>query len=217
MSQTFFRPNDEQAVKCQRSYEVPAGPLFLRTFCSASFVSELVPDAGLHAFAHFPQREHELLRTIAERSDSILTLAYNEQKVLIGQVSLLPATAHWLGIPNLYEIALEVSADWRRQGIVRQLLKMVSELECFDDLIVIGMGLSWHWDFKGLGLTPMAYRALIERLFARYGFAEYLTSDENIRMDPANTFLARLGYHVPSTHLSQFYQRLLQSDTLPGM
>lgn len=69
----------------------------------------------------------------------------------------------------------------------------------------------------GLGLTPLAYRAMIERLFAHYGFAEYLTSDENIRMDPANIFLVRFGRSVATATISQFLDRLLQSDTLPGM
>ena len=58
---------------------------------------------------------------------------------------------------------------------------------------------------------------MIERLFAHYGFAEYLTSERNIRMDPANIFLARLGRRVATANISQFYDRLLQSDTLPGM
>ena len=58
---------------------------------------------------------------------------------------------------------------------------------------------------------------MIERLFAHYGFAEYLTSEENIRMDPANILLARLGRRVTAATISQFYDRLLQSDTLPGI
>lgn len=218
MSPTFSLPHGEHTVEHQSIYEISPTTLFLQAFCTASFVSELVPDVGLHAFAHFPQREHQLLRTIAERPDSVVTLAYTAQRVLVGQVSLIPADTHWQGLAkNVYEIAIEVSAGWRRRGIARQLLKMVSELECLDDLIIIGMGLSWHWDPKGLGLTPLAYRSMIERLFAQYGFAEYLTSEENIRMDSANIFLARLGCRVASTSLSQFYDRLLQSDTLPGM
>jgi acetoin utilization protein AcuA len=120
-------------------------------------------------------------------------------------------------LANTYEIAIEVSAGWRRRGIAQQLLKLVFELEGLEDLIIIGMGLSWHWDTSGLGLTCLAYRDMIEQLFAQYGFAQYLTSEENIRMDPANIFLARLGGRITAASLSQFYDRLLQSDTLPGM
>jgi acetoin utilization protein AcuA len=217
MSQTFSLPNRERAVEHLSIYEIPTAMLFLRAFCTASFVSELVPDAALRAFAHLPQREHQLLKTIAERADSILTLAYTAQRVIVGQVSLVPAGGRWQGLANVYEIAIEVSAGWRRQGIAWQLLKMVSELECFEELIVIGMGLSWHWDPDGLGLTPLAYRSMIEHLLAQYGFVEYLTSEENIHMDPANIFLARPGHRVPSACVFQFYDRLLSSGSLPGM
>jgi len=36
-------------------------------------------------------------------------------------------------------------------------------------------------------------------------------------MDPANIFLARIGRRVDIENLSSFYNRLLQSDNLPGM
>ena len=217
MSQTFSLSCGDNAVPHQRIVEVPAATLFLRDFCTPRFVESLRPDVGLRAFARLPEREHQLLRKIAEHQDSILTLAYTKQGVIVGQVTLAPADSYWQGLTNTYEIAFEVSTGWRQRGIVRQLLKLVFELDCLDDLIIIGMGLSWHWDTDGLGLTRFAYRAMIERLSAHYGFAEYLTSEQNIRMDPANIFLARLGRRVATATVSQFYDRLLQSDTLPGM
>jgi acetoin utilization protein AcuA len=217
MSQTISLPCVENAVPHQSICETPAETLYLRDFCTAPFVESLQPDVGLRAFARLPEREHELLREIAEHPDNILTLAYTKQGVIVGQVTLAPADSYWQGLTNTYEIAIEVSAGWRRRGIAQQLLKQVFELECLDDLIIIGMGLSWHWDTDDLGLTRFAYRAMIEQMLAHYGFAEYLTSEENIRMDPANIFLARLGRRVATATLSQFYNRLLQSDTLPGM
>ncbi len=200
-----------------KTFETTTERLFLRDFCPASFVESLKPDAGLRAFARIPEREHQLLQKIAERSNSMLTLAYTEQGSIVGQVTLVPADNWWQGLANTYEIAVEVSTGWRRQSITRQLLDLVFEQDCLDDLIIIGMGLSWHWDMGGLGMTPFAYREMIARLFAHYGFAEYLTSEENIRMDPANIFLARPGRRVDTPTISLFYDRLLQSDTLPGM
>ena len=217
MSQTFFLPCAENTVPYQSTVETRAATLFLHDFCTAPFVDSLKPDVGLRAFARLPEREHQLLRTIAERPDSILTLAYTTQGVIVGQVTLAPTGHSWQGLTNTYEIAIEVSTGWRRSGIARQLLKQVFELDCLEDLIIIGMGLSWHWDTDGLGLTRFAYRAMIERLFTHYGFAEYLTSEENIRMDPANIFLVRFGRRVAAATISQFFDRLLQSDTLPGM
>jgi GNAT superfamily N-acetyltransferase len=201
----------------QRRVEIPEATLFLRDFCTVPFVEALKPDAGLCAFARLPEREHQLLKKIAGQPASILTLAYTQQRVIVGQVTLVPADSSWQGLANTYEIAFEVSPGWRRRGLARQLLNLVFELDCLDDLIIIGMGLSWHWDTDGLGLTPFAYRAMLARLFAHYGFTEYLTSERNTRMDPANIFLARLGRRVTAASISQFYDRLLQTDTLPGM
>lgn len=207
----------ENPVSRQRCAEFPEATLFLRDFCTAPFVESLKPDAGLRAFARLPEREHQLLREIAGQPESILSLAYTQQGVIIGQVTLAPADSSWQGPANTYEIAFEVSVGWRRRGLARQLLNLVFELDCLDDLIIIGMGFSWHWDTDGLGLTPFAYRAMLARLFAHYGFTEYLTSERNIRMDPANIFLARLGRRVTASNVSRFYDRLLQTDTLPGM
>src|SRR5436305_9703607 len=86
MSQTFSLPCVENAVPHQSIVETPAAKLFFRDFCTAPFVESLKPDAGLRAFARLPEREHQLLRKIAERPDSILTLAYTNQGVIVGQV-----------------------------------------------------------------------------------------------------------------------------------
>jgi acetoin utilization protein AcuA len=210
-------PCENAAAQHKRMLKTAEATLYLQDFCTAPFVENLAADPGLRAFARLPEREHQLLRSIAERPDSILTLAYTQEGIIVGQVSLVPADNWWQGLENTYEIAIEVSSGWRQRSIARQLLNFVFELDCLEDLIIIGMGLSWHWDMKGLQLTPFAYRSMIEQLFAHYGFTEYLTAEENIRMDPANIFLARPGRRVDIKTLSRFYDRLLQSDTLPGL
>jgi hypothetical protein len=81
----------------------------------------------------------------------------------------------------------------------------------------VGMGLYWHWDVEGVGLHVYQYREMIARLFATYGFSEYLTTEPNIRMSPANIFVARIGKYVDRDTMNTFFERLLQSDTLPGL
>jgi len=90
-------------------------------------------------------------------------------------------------------------------------------LDALEEIIILAMGLSWHWDTEGLGLTRLRYRRLIAQLFASYGFSEYLTSEPNIRMDPANILLARIGRHVSQQHMNHFLNRLLSSQNLPGL
>lgn len=207
----------EASISPHKIIATPEGPLFLQAGCSPSLVACLRAESGLRAFARLPEREHALLLGLAQRSDSSLTLAYTTTGEIVGQVTLAPADAWWKGLANTYEIAVEVSSGWRRYGIARQLLTLVFEREALEHQIILGLGLSWHWDTEGLGISRFRYRALVERLFAPYGFVEYMTSEGNISMDPANILLARLGRSVDPETIRHFFQLLLQSDTLPGL
>ena len=101
-------------------------------------------------------------------------------------------------------------------GIAHHLLSLALAFESVEESLILAFGRSWHWDYVGLGITPFHYRGLIERLFAAHGFAEYLTSEENIRMDPANILLARLGSRLPKENMNRFFHHLLESESLPG-
>ncbi len=137
--------------------------------------------------------------------------------MIVGQATLAPVDNWWQDIGNAYEIAVEVSSSWRKLGIAHQLLSFALEFESLEEYLILGLGLSWHWDYEGLGMTRFHYREIIARLFAAHGFAEYLTSEPNIRMDPANILVARLGSHLAEENMNRFFQRLLQSETLPGL
>lgn len=204
-------------VSSEKIYETPTGPLFLRSCCSPSLVEGLKADEGLRAFARLPEREHHLLLSVARQPENMLTLAYTDTGKIVGQATLAPVDDWWQGIGNAYEIAVEVSSYWRNLGIAHQLLSSALEFETLEEYLILALGFSWHWDYEGLGLSRFQYRAMIAQLFAAYGFVEYLTSEPNIRMDPANIMLARLGSKVGQECMNRFFQRLLQSDTLPGM
>ena len=209
----------QRSADCPRgsAFEIAAGSLILQRFCPPSLVASLRADRGLHAFARVPEREHQLLLGISERSDCVLTLAYTATGTIVGQVTLAPVDHGWQDIGNAYEIAVEVSAGWRKQGIARHLLSLALALESLEESLILGLGLSWHWDYAGLGISPFHYRELIARLFATHGFTEYLTSEPNIRMDPANILVARLGSRLAEESMNRFFQLLLQSETLPGL
>ena len=204
-------------ISQSRTIETPPGRLVLRNFCPPSFVESLRADGGLRAFARLPEREQQLLVNIARRPDSALTLAHTFSGEIIGEVTLAPADAWWAELDQVYEIAVQVSSRWRRFGVARQLLAFALHLVVLEEIIILGMGFSWHWDMEGLGLTRYRYRQLIAQLFASYGFSEYLTSEPNIRMDPANIMLVRIGSHVDQQRINHFLNRLLSSQTLPGL
>jgi GNAT superfamily N-acetyltransferase len=198
-------------------YKTPAGPLFLRNCSTPSFVESLEVDEGLRAFARRPEREHHLLLSLAGQPENRLTLAYTATGKIVGQVTLAPLDDWWQDISNAYEIAVEVSSGWRKLGIARRLLSFALEFESLEEYLILGLGLSWHWDYEGLGISRFQYREIIARLFAVHGFTEYLTSEPNIRMDPANILVARLGSRLAEESMNRFFQRLFQSDTLPGL
>ena len=204
-------------ISHEKIYNTPSGQVFLRNCCPPSLVKELKADEGLRAFARLPEREHQLLLSIAQQPENRLTLAYNASGTIVGQVSIAPLDHWWQGIGNAYEIAVEASANWRQLGIAHQLISFALEFETLEEQLIVGLGFSWHWDYEGLGISRFRYREMIERLFATYGFVEYLTSEPNIRMDPANILLVRLGSKVEQEQVNQFFRHLLQSETLPGL
>jgi GNAT superfamily N-acetyltransferase len=200
-----------------KTFKTAAGPLFLQSCCPPALIEGLRADEGLRAFARLPEREHHLLLTLARRPENRLTLAYTAAGNIVGQATLAPLDAWWQGIGNAYEGAVEVSPPWRKLGVAHQLLSFALDFESVEEYLILGLGLSWHWDYEGLGMSRFHYREMIARFFAAHGFAEYLTSEPNIRMDPANILVARLGRRLGEESMNRFFERLLRSETLPGL
>lgn len=184
------------------------GPLILQSFCTPSLVASLKAESGLRAFAHVPEREHQLLLGIAERPDCALTLAYTASGEIVGQVTLAPADTWWQEVPNTYELALEVSSHWRRLGIARQLLSLTLEHPLVEEMVLVAAGLSSHWDLKGTGLSPFRYRSMLAHALDPYNFFEFLTDEPNIAMDPANILLIRIGQRVELEVMDTLFQRM---------
>ena len=83
---------------------------------------------------------------ISERPDCALTLAYTSSGEIVGQVTLAPLDHGWHDIGNAYEIAVEVSAGWRRQGIAHRLLSLALEFESRKSNCYLG------WVSPGIGI-----------------------------------------------------------------
>ncbi len=198
----------DEIQPCWLNVEVPGGSLILQTVCSPWLVEESETDRGLQVFSRQPEREHQRLLDIARRPENVLSLAYTPSGVIIGQVTLAPLHSWGGELTNAYEIACEVSSSWRRKGIARHLLTLVLETEGIEDLIILGFGLSWHWDTVGLGLTRADYRSMLTNFLASYGFIDCPTNEGNIGTDPYNVLLARIGTHVSPEMVIQFYNSL---------
>lgn len=191
-----------------KTLETPKGTIFLRDACPPSLIERLNVEDGMHAFARVPEREQQLLVSIARSPDCELTIAHTPQGDIIGQVTLTPGDEWFDGLEHAYEITIEVSTHWRGMGLAQQVLAFALELDTLEESILFAMGLSWHWDIEGLKTTPYRYRQMLAHLFASQGFAEYPTMEPNIRMEPANVLLARIGSRVPQQEKERFLSRL---------
>jgi acetoin utilization deacetylase AcuC-like enzyme len=193
-----------------KTLETPRGTLLLRDFCPPSLVERLRADDGLRAFARLPEREHELLLSIAKSPDCALTLAHTPGGDIVGEVTLAPGDEWWEGFENVYEVTIEISSHWRGNGIARHMLAFALELDALEDMILFAMGLSWHWDLEGLHLSLQRYRELIRHLFGTQGFVEHETTEPDIRMEPGNILLVRVGKNVDPYVTNRFFKRLLE-------
>jgi GNAT superfamily N-acetyltransferase len=155
-----------------------------------------------------------LLVDIASSPDCALTVAHTDTGDIVGQVTIAPADEWWEGIDNLYEVAVEVSSNWRGLGIAREALAFALELDAKEDMIFFAIGLSWHWDAEGLGITMVRYRELIKHVFGTQGFVEYSTTEPNVNMEPANILVARIGSRVDKQTANRFLNRLVRSSNL---
>jgi len=189
--------------------ETKRGAVLLRDFCPPSLVERLRADSGLHAFARLPEREHQLLLSIARSPDCELALAHTPEGEIVGQVTIAPLDAWWEGLENAYEVAIETSDSWRDLHIARNLLSFALELDALEDMLLFAIGLSWHWDTEGLGLSPYHYRQMITHLFGSQGFTTYDTTEPNVMMGPANVLLVRLGKRVDE-HEREHFLRYIQ-------
>jgi hypothetical protein len=100
----------------------------------------------------------------------------------------------WRDVPGVYELSIETSPDWRR--LAHALLGFTLEAPWIEHLILVAMGLDWHWDLEGAGLDATGYRELLRSMFAQPGFRAVHTTEPNVAMHASNLVLARVGQDV---------------------
>jgi acetoin utilization protein AcuA len=140
-------------------------------------------------------------------------VAHTPEGVVVGYVAILdpePGT-RFSSLPGLLEVgAVEVATGWRRGGVAGALLRFAVEPDPFEDLILIASGLAWHWDLDHSGLSAVAYRRVLRRVFEVAGFESLATDEPEIAYHPANLFVARVGGRVPPARRAQFTSRLVR-------
>lgn len=200
-----------------RRLELRQGELFLRDRCPQSLVRRMRVAPGMSAFARDPEREAALLRRIASRAENNLVVAHTPDGEIVAELSLAPADGRWEGVDGLYETAVEVAPGWRGSGLAESLLAFAFEAPYVEHLVVIALGLVWHWDLAATGLTPSAYRDRLVRLFGTAGFEVYPTDDPEITSGEGNVLLARVGREAPHELYEAFSRRLSERTNWMGL
>lgn len=196
--------------------DVDAREVLVRERTPLSLLKRLRVAEDMHAFTRDAAREARLLRRIAAQPDSNLTVAHTAEREIVAEVTLAPAEGRWADMPAVYEIALEVARSWRHGGLAEALLRFVLSPDFSEDLIIIALGVSWHWDLEGMAMTPYRYRDLLVRTFATAGFRVQDTDEPEITEGEGNVFLARTGSRVPSDVAEEFQRRLIRRTSWYG-
>jgi acetoin utilization deacetylase AcuC-like enzyme len=196
-------------------HPAPREPLVLRDRCPASLLRRLGVDPGFHAFVREPEREREVLARIAEEPAGEVVVAHTGEGLVVGYVAVIdpePGT-RFASLPGLLEVgAVEVAAGWRRGGVASALLRFTVEPDAFEDLILIASGLAWHWDLEESGLSAMAYRRVLRRVFEVAGFEQLRTDEPEVAYHAANLFMARIGTRVTAARRAAFTSRLIRGQ-----
>jgi acetoin utilization deacetylase AcuC-like enzyme len=188
--------------------DTPRGRVELREFCPPSLLERLKPDPGLSAFVRRPESEYELLRKIAANPRCALNVAHTTDGVIVGQVTLAEGEYWWADLDRVLELSLETSRGWRRMGIAGQLLRFTVAPEWVEEVILVAVGLVWHWDVEGMDGGAWSYRAMLRRMFERHGFEVMATAEPNVRMSQENILLVRVGTRTPPAARVAFEEAL---------
>jgi len=204
----------EQSTLPDIRHRTPNGTLKIRSFCSVEKIRQYAYSRqfGIHAQYRSLYTKRESLEQIAEQLDANVTLAIADGKTIVGfgVLAYPEASERWAQLQQraLMEVkAIEVSRDWRSNGIAGRILEMITSQASIEDKIAYMVGYSWTWDLDGTRKTAQQYRQMLIRLFEPFGFMEYQTNEPNICLKAENLFMGRVGSRV-SAELQQAFKWL---------
>lgn len=102
--------------------------------------------------------------------------------------------------------AVEVAPDVRGQRLAERLLAASFSGGRFDGTVVFATLYVWHYDLARTGMTDLAYRRMLERMYRGAGLELFPTSDVEIRASVANALMARIGPSAPAEVVDEFHR-----------
>ncbi len=178
-----------------------------------------------------PHERLDLFRSPAKQLAALVDIAEDERGcvvaaadggTLVGYVAFHPPTEveSWGSdaTGELIELgAIEVAPEYRSQNLARRLLEASFAGGRFDHTVVFATLYVWHYDLKRSGMTDLAYRRMLERLYRAGGLEVFPTSDEEVRSSAANALMARIGPRAPARVVEEFHRlRKAQPEPIVG-
>lgn len=199
----------------ERTLASARGPVQIVTVCTPERLRSVTIDAGIGRFARYRSIISGIhtLEKVAALPDANVTIALSPAQQIVGYIECgYPDAAEgWRDNADglCYELgAIEVSRNWRRVGIAREMVAAILADEFIETKIFFLTGYAWHWDTDQTGLSAYAYRNLLVRLFRPFGFQVYLTNNPEIRMSSANVLMARVGRGITPQQRQRFQHML---------
>ncbi len=203
-------PVDSSPVRAAFTRQLDSGPLTVGPVTGTGFSKGLELDNGLGKFAHYSSiiQKLDVFESIVQGPEGKLCLALLNDKVVIGYLAGWRPSENdrWRALEDLmFEMgAIEVSRNYRGQGIGDLLFEAMMADEFFEEKIAYMNGFSWHWDLEGTGLTMPEYRRMMVNFVKRKGFKELYTNEPNVAMRDENFFAARIGSKVSEEDIKKF-------------
>lgn len=101
---------------------------------------------------------------------------------------------------------IEVAPTERGRRWAERLLEASFADGRFDRTVVFATLYSWHYDLERSGLGPLGYRRMLERLYGSAGLETFPTTDDEVRSNPANALMARIGPAAPPEVVAEFHR-----------
>jgi acetoin utilization protein AcuA len=184
----------------EQAFSVQGEEVFVRSFLSPDEIAGLSFNESMPKYARYRPliQDKNVLIKAASGPDANVTLAITPERRIVGAGILqYPSPEErWneVGDRLVMEVsAVEVSGPWRSQGLSRNILRLLMDHPLKEERIFYMVGFSWTWDIDGKGITAMAYRNMLIKIFGGEGFRIYQTNEPNVMLRPENLFMARIG------------------------
>ncbi|MDZ7708171.1 MAG: hypothetical protein U5J97_09855 [Trueperaceae bacterium] len=165
-----------------------------------------------------PAQQHAALIDIASDPHGLVVVAEDEAHT-VGYLTFHPPSEieTWGDDRSgrLIELgAIEVAPDVRGERLAERMLVTAFDGGRFDGTVVFATLYAWHYDVDRSGLGSFAYRRRLEHLYGKVGLESMPTSDPEVRADPANALVARIGPHAPDAVVREFNRLRTQPHRL---